>query len=241
MILDATPARFLWPNPETLDPFTMARERTLYLFDKLPEVAKIPGPKFTMAHVMSPHPPFLFGEDGEDVSPRTKQCVLSDGDSYRYFYGGEETYIPGYRAQASYTLKRVERAIDAILANSPEPPIIILQSDHGSGLHLDMEHAEITDHRERMSIINAFYLPGGKYEGVDDRITPVNAFRVVLNNEFAAALPLLPQEAYYSSWTRPYDFIDVTAQVRGDASPPGVAPAPPPVASDSRPGRRRGL
>lgn len=238
MLLDATPARLLWPNPESLDQFTMARERTLYLFDRLPEVAKIPGPTFTMAHVMAPHPPFLFGEDGEDVSPRAKQYVLSDGDSYRYFYGGDETYVPGYRAQASYMLKRVERAIDAILADSPEPPIIVLQSDHGSGMHLNMESAEDTDHRERMSIINAMYLPGGRYEGFDDRITPVNEFRVVLNNEFGVGLPLLPQECFYSTWARPYDFLNVTAQVRGDASPPGMATAPPPPASAPEPGRR---
>ncbi len=227
MVLDATPARFLWPDPASRDPFTMARERTLHLFDKLPEIARIKGPTFTVAHVVSPHPPFVFGADGEDVSPRPKKCVLSDGTVYRYFYGGEETYVPGYRAQASYIVKRVERAIDAILANSPEPPIIVLQSDHGSGMHLDMDRAEATDHRERMSILNAFYLPGGKREGLTDAITPVNAFRVVFNNEFGASLPLLPEESYYSSWPRPFDFVRVTEQVRD-------APPPPPSVAQAR-------
>lgn len=215
MLVDATPARLLWPDPDRLDPFTLARERTLYLFDKLPEIARVDGPTFTMAHVVSPHPPFVFGADGEDVSPRPKRCVLSDGTVYRYFYGGDETYIPGYRAQVEFLVKRVERAIDRILADSPEPPIIVLQSDHGSGMHLDMDHAETTDHRERMSILSAFYLPGGRREGLTDSIAPVNAFRVVFNNEFGAGLPLLPEESYYSTWPRPFDFVRVTDRVRG--------------------------
>ncbi len=218
LVLDSTPARFLWPGPSGRDPFTMARERVVHLFDELPKVAAIPGPTFTVAHVLAPHPPFVFGAEGEDVSPRPLRCVLSDGTSYRRFYGGEETYVPGYRAQVEFLVKRVEPAIDAILANSPEPPIIVLQSDHGSGLHLDMESAARTDHRERMSILNAFYLPGGKRDGLSDAITPVNAFRVVFNNEFGTGLPLLPQESYYSTWPRPFDFVRVTERVR-DESP----------------------
>ncbi len=218
MVLDATPARYLWPDPSAGDPFTLSRERTLHTLDRLPAVAKMPGPTFTVAHVVSPHPPFVFGAEGEDVSPRPKRCVLSDGTVYRYFYGGEETYVPGYRAQVEFVVKRVERAIDQILASSPEPPVIILQSDHGAGMHLDMDSAEKTDHRERMGILAAVYLPGGGREGLTDSFTPVNLFRVVFNNEFGTKLPLLPGENYYSTWPRPFDFIRVTDKVR-EASP----------------------
>ena len=56
--------------------------------------------------------------------------------------------------------KQVEAMIDRILANSPEPPVIILQSDHGSGMCLSTEDLEQTNVRERMSILNAYYLPG---------------------------------------------------------------------------------
>jgi hypothetical protein len=228
MVVDATPARLIWPDPATRDAFTLSRERTLHTFDRLPEVAKDPRPTFTVAHIVAPHPPFVFGADGEDVSPRPKRCVLSDGTVYRYFYGGEETYVPGYRAQAEYVVKRVERAIDAILASSPEPPVIILQSDHGAGMHLHMESAEQTDHHERMGILAAVYLPDGKRAGLSDAITPVNFFRVVFNNEFATSLPLLPDESYYSTWPRPFDFVRVTDQVRSAASPPVACGTPTP-------------
>ncbi len=47
----------------------MARERILYLLDTVPQVAGDRAPTFTFAHILSPHPPFIFGENGEDVLP----------------------------------------------------------------------------------------------------------------------------------------------------------------------------
>jgi hypothetical protein len=128
--------------------------------------------------------------------------------------GTGEQYAQGYRAQAIFITRRVERVIDEILRNSPEPPIIILQSDHGSGLRLDMGSLERTDLHERMSILNTYYFPGQRYEGLNDRITPVNSFRVVLNTFFGAKIPLLPDRSFYSTWSEPYRFHDVTDQVR---------------------------
>ena len=34
---------------------------------------------------------------------------------------------------------RVERTIEAVLATSPTPPIIVLMGDHGPGSHFDTE------------------------------------------------------------------------------------------------------
>ena len=229
LLLEATPARRLIPSLLGEDSYTQTRERTNYLFDRLPEVAKLPGPKFTFAHILGPHPPFVFGADGSDASLHEKQYRLSDGDVYRYFYGGPSTYIPGYRNEVTYLVARVDAMIDQILANSAEPPIILLQSDHGSGLNLDMHSVQKTDHRERMSIMNAYFLPGGGRVGLTDAITPVNAFRVILNNEFGAHLDLLPDENYYSTWDHPFEFISVTDRVKTiPASSTATPPTPPP-------------
>jgi hypothetical protein len=214
-LLDATPFRRLLPSAAERDSYTMARERVSYLFRTLPEVAKRPGPKFTFAHVLSPHPPFVFGEHGEDVSPRHVPYSLSDGPPHReHYHISDEEFIAAYRRQAAFLVTQVERAIDGILVNSAEPPIVVLQSDHGSGLRLHTEDHALSDHRERMSIVNAFYLPGGKRTGLSQTLTPVNAFRVVFNNEFGAELPLLPERSYYSAWSTPFVFIDVTERVR---------------------------
>jgi hypothetical protein len=220
LLLETTPLAGWLPNPMLRDSYTMTRERTEFLFDRLPEVARWKGPKFTVAHVLSPHPPFVFGEHGEDVSPHQVRYYLSDGNVYHSHYRDPpETFIRSYRAQASYLAARLERAIDGILANSARPPIIIIQSDHGSGLNLDVETDERTDLWERMSILNAYYFPGKKHEGLHPRITPVNSFRVMLNNYFGARLPLLPDENYFSSWAAPQQFIRVTDRT---GKPPAV-------------------
>jgi hypothetical protein len=215
MLLESTPICRWLPNPAERDSYTMTRDRTLNLLKTLPEVARIAGPKLTVAHVLCPHPPFVFGPDGEDVSAHHMPYYLSDGQIYTKYYGGTDAeYIKGYRAQAEFLTKSLLPAIDGILANSAEPPIIIVQSDHGSGKGLHTLRADRTDHWERMSILNAFHFPGGKRAGLQQRITPVNTFRIIFNHYFGAHLDLLPERSYYSSWPEPRRFVDVTEQAR---------------------------
>jgi hypothetical protein len=214
LLLDHTPLAPLAPIPQMLDSYSMTRKQTLYVFEKTPQVARWGAPTFTFAHILSPHPPFVFGKAGEDVSPRERQYYLTDGERFRAWYGDREAYIAGYRDQAAFLTDRVERMIDQILASSPEPPVIILQSDHGSGLGLSTESLAKTDLHERLSILNAYYLPEKGGDALYQSISPVNSFRVVLNAYFGAGLELLPDRSYYSTWEKPFDFIDVTDKVR---------------------------
>jgi hypothetical protein len=45
------------------------RERVLFTFEQLGKLAGKPGPKFVFAHVLSPHPPFVFNAQGQPVEP----------------------------------------------------------------------------------------------------------------------------------------------------------------------------
>jgi hypothetical protein len=171
-------------------------------------------PTFTFAHIVCPHPPFIFGAKGEDVSQYDKLFRLTDGDQFREFYGSAQDYIKGYHDQARFITAQIQTVIDRILANSSEPPIIILQSDHGSGLGLNIFSVDRTDLEERMSILNAYYLPCGGKEDLYPEITPVNSFRVVLKHNFGAHLDLLEDRSYYSTWHDPRQFIDVTERLR---------------------------
>jgi hypothetical protein len=217
MVIDMTPARVIWPDPRQMDPFQRTRERLSYLLDHLPDVARDPRPTFTFAHLLAPHPPMVFGENGEDVGHEHEVFML-----FNHRVKGRlekpEGFRRGYHDQAAYITRRIQETIDRILAESPEPPIIIVQSDHGSELNLDMQSVGNTDLHERMSILNAYYFPGGRYEGLYDSISPVNSFRVMLNTFFGAQLPLLPDRCFFSTWPDPYKFIDVTDVVR----PPGA-------------------
>jgi len=213
LLISHTPLESLFPQSIFNDSYSLARSRIKYVFDDLPTVATLPEPTFTFAHILSPHPPFIFGADGSDVSPRGRLYFLNDGDVYMNNSGNQASYLQGYRGQAEYLLGKVEKTIDAILAASPEPPVIILQSDHGSGLNLMTDSAKETDMHERMCILNAIYIPGGKYGELYQKITPVNSFRAIFNTCFNGHLEYLPDRNYFSTWSRPFMFDDVSDRV----------------------------
>jgi Sulfatase len=228
LLLDHTPLSRLMPAPIMGDAYSQSRARTLHALETLPQIASSSEPTFTFAHIVSPHPPFVFGENGEDVGAHDKQYFLTDGEFFRAWYGDRKVYVDGYRKQARFLTAQVERMIDRLLASNSEPPVIILQSDHGSGLGLSTGSAAETDMHERMSILNAYYLPDGKGNSpLYQSISPVNSFRVVLNTYFDADLELLPDRSYYSTWGEPFKFVDVTDKVRlpSDTAPESACKA----------------
>ena len=218
MVGEMTPLGPVFFPDEYNDQYSGYRERTLYDLDQLPEIARMDGPTFTFAHIVCPHPPFVFGEDGEDVSPRDKSSVPTDDKGW----GGLPAYRAGYRRQAIFITKRIEAVVDKILAESPEPPVILLQSDHGSGLYHEQNDLAKTDLRERFSNLCCVYFPDGDYSGLDERMTPVDSFRVILNHVFGAGLPLLGRRNLFSTAIDPLEFTDVTTRLDP------VAGAPPP-------------
>jgi hypothetical protein len=218
MVVDATPLRLFWDNPRYLQPPMLSRERILYLLDHLPDVAADPAPTFTFAHLLCPHRPFLFGENGEEVHMRNMVYNIGTGERFFGRFPNPRDYCRAYRAQSAFITRRIEATIDRLLAVSPLPPIIILQSDHGSELMLDMEDVAHTDVVERMSVLNAYFFPDGRYEKLYESISPINSFRVLFNTFFGAKLELLADKSYFSTWHNPYRFIDVTDQVRSPAS-----------------------
>jgi hypothetical protein len=85
--------------------------------------------------------------------------------------------------------------IQDIFSQSITPPIIILQADHGPRLGTDFSNYNNTNWREILSILNAIHFPGKKnalYEG----ITPVNTFRLLLNEYFSTKYPILPDRMF---------------------------------------------
>lgn len=150
-------------------------------FSALEAAAEIPGRKFVFAHIMVPHEPFIFGPDGaESLCPRDKIC--------------------GYEGQIQYVNTRVERLVDSILSSSQDPPIIVIQGDHGPRLFFrDAESME-----ESLMILNAYRLPDGGNRFLYPNITPVNSFRVVLNAYFDTEMPKLEDISYFE--TIPYTY-----------------------------------
>ena len=181
------------------------RENIRYIYADLPEAARLPGPKFVFAHIISPHPPFVFDAQGQELSPGYPFTLL-DGSA---FPGTPDEYELSYAAQIAYVDQRVLEMVRLVLKNSATPPVIILQADHGPGSRFNWSEMEEPGLHERLGILNAYLLPGIDPALIYPAITPVNTFRLVLSYYFGADLPLLPDRSFYSTWDQPYQFIEV--------------------------------
>ena len=183
------------------------RKRILNAFRALEEAPREKGPFFLFVHIMSPHPPFVFGPNGEPVEP---DYLFSMVDADRLHGGGEAAvrdYIVRYREQLAFLNKKILEAVDAILSRSPEPPIIILQGDHGSRAYTDLDRPEASYFKENLAILNAYHLPGDGRGLVYPGISPVNTFRFIFKHYFGAELDLLEDRSAWCTWRRPYRFL----------------------------------
>lgn len=189
------------------------RRSLLYTFDHLGDWARSDEPVFVFAHILAPHPPFVFGADGRAVSA-DRMFFYHDGDDFLRLGGTYEEYLLDYPSQLEYVNALTLAAIDTILARSVRPPIIVLQADHGARIRPDSLDFNPAYHRRLFSILNALYVPDPCLRLLRDDLSPVNNFRVIFDRYFGTELPLLPDRCYYSSWEGLYDFVDVTRDAR---------------------------
>jgi hypothetical protein len=82
---------------------------------------------------------------------------------------------------------------------------------------LDFDDIENTYLPERMSILNAYYFPKQAYQNLYPEITPVNSFRVILNQFFGSNLPLLDDFSYFGTQEKRYEFFDITQTLNEDS------------------------
>jgi hypothetical protein len=172
-------------------------------------------PTLVFAHLLIPHPPFLFEPDG---TPRESSVSgnLYDGNHWRIMAGDSgEAYEEGYVKAVRYLNSRLIAIVRSVLENPRgREAIIYLQGDHGPGSRLDWNDPERTDLRERLGILLAARIPQSREHLIHSHITPVNAIRVLLNAALGTDLPLIEDRSYFSTWTEPLEFVDVTDRVR---------------------------
>lgn len=207
---------FLDLTPAVTDEAKAAKDRAriLFPFERLPLTARLGFPVFVFAHVVAPHPPFVFAADGGPAPIEKYYSMASGSDLIGPDGITRAQYISLYTGQMAFINKKVIELVDAILADSKTPPIIIFQGDHGPGAFQQQENAENTCLEDRMSILNAYYLPSsGGAPPIYDSITPVNTFRVIFNSYFGTSLTPLPDESFFVTWTRPYKLVNVTNEI----------------------------
>jgi hypothetical protein len=184
------------------------RERILYAFQHLPDAARLKHPVFVFCHILSPHPPFVFGAQGEKTEPQS-YFTMTEGGSFQTVDKAKirAEYVEKYRAQLQFISARAKTMIERILAASPQPPVIILQADHGPGSVLNWDDPEPEDLAERFAILNAYHIPKMVEYSVDS-LSPVNSFRLLFDQLFATDYRRLTDQSWFSTITKPWRFYD---------------------------------
>lgn len=174
-------------------PYVQHRNRILYALKELPEIAKMPGRKFVFVHLLIPHSPIVFGPNGEQIQRNDPFSLKADVDLIA------AKFIPGYTGQITYANTRMLEIVQSILKNSKEPSVIILQGDHGAKPLKGTEE-------DRMTILNAYYLPDHGEQKIYSSISPVNSFRLVFNTYFHGNYPFLDDKHYFSKYNNTFGF-----------------------------------
>ena len=216
-LYEASAARLAirWFGNERWLPTQLHRRHVLWTLDQLAKepLADDDQPRLVFAHLLLPHPPFVFNMDG-GVRPTRLPVALYDGPQWRLAADGtDESYEQGYTDAVRFLNGRVVEIVEGILRHSRRPPLIYIQGDHGPGARLTNEYSAETEVRERFGILLAVHLPEGGEGAFAPDITPVNAFRALLNRAIGTALPILSNRSYSSPWDRPFDFVEVTEQL----------------------------
>jgi sulfatase-like protein len=194
------------------------RRRIRYIFDHLADSVDESAPRFVLAHILSPHSPFVFRADGTP-HPAPDGNIFYDDETFNPSNPADRTrFIDGYRGQIEYVTQQIQLVLETLLADSTRRRIIILQGDHGPKVTMNWSAPSRTAINERMSILSAYWVPPDIRARLYPTITPVNTFRIILNRYFGGPVDLLPDRSFFSKYDSPYDFSDVSAIVSGSGS-----------------------
>ena len=207
VLLNTTPWPLLFGSRRSAEPYDAHRLRILNAFAALEASPREKGPFFMFVHIMAPHPPFVFGPKGEPVDPGYLFAMVDADRLHGANLSALPEYLARYRGQLVFLNSKILSAVDAILRESSEPPVIVLQGDHGSRAHADLDRAEASYFKENLAILNAYHLPGDAGSLVYRSISPVNTFRLIFKHYLGADLDLLEDRSYWCTWRRPYKFI----------------------------------
>jgi hypothetical protein len=197
---------FHWPV--AIPNYDTHARRIEYTLRTLPEVpTSIPSPKIVYAHIVLPHPPFVFDQEGNRLDIETPYNLFDE----IAFTGGHDDYLNGYREQVIFINHEIINVIKSLLAKSKTPPIILVMGDHGPASMFNWRLDAPGCVWERSSNLYAILLPGHQADGtVYETMTPINTFRVIFNTYFGTDLSLLEDRTYLMAWQQPTLQVEVT-------------------------------
>jgi YidC/Oxa1 family membrane protein insertase len=157
------------------------------------------SPTFVLAHLMSPHPPFIFDEHGQSINKGI------------YSMHGEDVWSQDdlYLGQLKFIEKKIVKLVEEIIDSANKRGVVIIvQSDHG------VASSNKANLNQRLLNFSAIYFSNQKYKELYSELSPVNTFRVVFNNVFGEEFEILDDKSYFSeSYERPYIFNKIIPPV----------------------------
>tara|TARA_B110000263_G_scaffold171684_1_gene149671 strand:- start:795 stop:2339 length:1545 start_codon:yes stop_codon:yes gene_type:complete len=194
-------------NKSILDPFYVKlfendrKELLSCHIEKIKNIQKISDkPIFVFAHITIPHGPYIFGPNGEHITPTSIQLGDKGDDKEKYI------------GQLQYTNKLMKDVINTILNSEKyvkNSPIIVIQGDHASGI-VRFENMQEDGLQDIFSILIAIHAPQIEKNIFEEKLTPVNTFRHIFNTYFEDDYPILEQKQYKTLPESPWKFVDVT-------------------------------
>ncbi len=167
-------------------------------FAGLKRVPDDPRPTFVFAHILLPHPPYIFG-----VGCRPG-FVEPAGDTALE----KRLYVRQLRCTNGLVLD----AVTEILSRSAVRPVIAIVGDHGSRVApFDMEREGLGPGpalRERFGAFGAFLTPGSPGLFVGD-VTLVNVMQIILTSYFGADISPARDRFFIDAPEKPYWFHEV--------------------------------
>jgi hypothetical protein len=199
--------------PEATGLAALLPAQTAFQLRVLDQLADAPGRNFVFAHLLIPHPPYVFNADGSRVTAEQRASRTDD-----------EQYLE----QLEFTNSVMLQLVDRLHAGPTQDwPIIVLAGDEGPfplAYARDEEgyrwlEAPPEELLRQFSVLCAISVPGVDREGLEaagftDELTLVNLFRVVLSAAFDADLPPLPTRSWaFVDQLHLYDQVDVTDRI----------------------------
>jgi len=166
--------------------------RNLAWIDRAASVILLLAPVvFAFVHVPAPHAPWIFGANGE---PRTERLDSFFVDPVGNRNIDRAEAVRRVFAQATYV---ADQTLDVLedLVDRPDPPVVVVISDHGPGTEIDFDHPATTDLVERSSNFLATFTPGQPHL-FDGFTTPVNVFPTLFDGYFGMNVPKAADTIY---------------------------------------------
>ncbi len=151
--------------------------------------------KFVFAHIMMPHPPYLFDENGKK---RTNTHEIYEGWEKSKLAVNKESFI----SYLKYTNKEALDFIDYAIKHSDKPPVILITGDHGIRAneyknwkeHINEAMANKFEIYLNFATFAAYYNPDDDKKRIKKAKSIVNLYRLFSNEMFNTKYDMLPDK-----------------------------------------------